>query len=138
MSTIPCSWSTLHRHSIFARSPPTADKGAQKGQDGEWQVVDKPADEDASSSDDDEVEVGTKKQRVVVRDSDLIVAVGKELRMLNLSGESWVVKDGQVGAYKVSLGLVRQFASQRGRDNMRYSASPLTIRPSHLRFSTFP
>lgn len=37
-----------------------------------------------------------------MRDKDLLVAVGKDVRMTSLGGgEGWDVKDGVVGSYKV-------------------------------------
>ena len=103
MSSVQCSWSQIHRHSIFAAPRQSNPKAGEEPVD-EWQVVDKPDEGDGDSVYDDaeEVVVGSKKQRIAVRDNDLIVAAGKELRIVSVTGESWPVKDGQVGSYKVS------------------------------------
>lgn len=41
---------------------------------------------------------------MVMKGDDLLVAVGKELRITTISGgDSWEVRDGVVGSYKVGF-----------------------------------
>ena len=50
-----------------------------------------------------------KTSRVVMRDKDLLVATGKELRMMTMSAvEGWEVSGDSVGRYKVGLNIVVQ------------------------------
>ena len=124
MSSIPCSWANLHRHSIFSRpltlSTSSPAKNKQTQDDG-FELVDRAeaeGDDGASDStsvyeDADEVQVGIPKQRIAVRDNDLILAVGKELRIMTVTGESWTVKDGVVGAYKVRIHIVYSSTARR-------------------------
>ena len=81
------SLSSLPSHSIFL--PPAASTSTLP--DEEWELVDSPSDPT----------VGQKTCRMIMRDKDLLVAVGKEIRMTGLSGEAWQVRDGLVGTYKV-------------------------------------
>lgn len=84
MPTVPISLTTLPAHSIFER--PDKLKGD------EWELVDRP----------DDGMVGTKSSRMIMRDKDLIIASGSEIRVCTLGGESWNVVDASVGSYKVS------------------------------------
>ena len=86
MPSVPINLATLPAHSIFEH----AEKKPE-----EWELVDSPNDE----------LVGTKTSRMIMRDKDLLVASGSEVRMCSLGGESWDVIDGTVGLYKVSTGL---------------------------------
>lgn len=84
MPIVPISLATLPAHSIFEHAE------QKKGE--EWELVDSP-----------NVElVGTKTSRMLMRDKDLIVASGSEVRICSLGGESWSVENGRVGWYKVS------------------------------------
>lgn len=117
MSSLPCSWTNIHRHSIFSRplaqSTGTPAKGKQTQDDG-FELVDRAEAEDDDGASDstsiyedaDEVQVGIPKQRIAVRDNDLILAIGKELRIMTVTGESWTAKDGVVGAYKVRIAVL--------------------------------
>nr|XP_019043367.1 hypothetical protein I302_07943 [Kwoniella bestiolae CBS 10118]OCF22297.1 hypothetical protein I302_07943 [Kwoniella bestiolae CBS 10118] len=86
--TIPFSLPFLRSHSIFI--PPSS--STSTSQDGEWELVDRPTDD----------LVGQKYGRMVMRDKDLLVGMGKEVRMMSLAGGEggWEVKDGKVGSYK--------------------------------------
>lgn len=84
MPTVPISLATLPAHSIFER--------AEKQKGDEWELVDTPNDG----------LVGTKSSRMIMRDKDLIIASGSEIRICSLGGESWKVDSGSVGWYKVS------------------------------------
>jgi len=47
---------------------------------------------------------GSKSSLMVMKGDDLLVAVGKELRITTISGgDSWEVRDGVVGSYKVGF-----------------------------------
>ncbi|OCF77935.1 hypothetical protein I204_01939 [Kwoniella mangroviensis CBS 8886] len=88
--TIPFSLPFLRSHSIFI---PPSSSSTSTSQDGDWELVDKPTDD----------LVGQKYGRMVMRDKDLLVAMGKEIRMMSLAagGEGgWEVKEGKVGHYK--------------------------------------
>lgn len=85
MSVIPISLSTLHSHSIF--SIPQAED--------DWELVSSPTEDD----------VGLKSARMAIRDKDLFLAVGKEIRTTTLLGEL-EVKEGVVGTYKVTQNLI--------------------------------
>jgi nucleoporin NUP82 len=87
MPSVPINLATLPAHSIFK---PTSGKNKEKQDD--WELVDRPTESD----------VGTKSSRMILRDKDLIIASGSEVRMCGLAGDSLSVKDGAVGAYKVS------------------------------------
>lgn len=99
-TSIPCTLSELHRHSIF--SPTGSEAGDQQA---EWELLERPSD----------AEVGAKKQRIAIRHDDLIVAVGNELRILTLTGESWDEKDGRVGKYKVIIRSGNDSSHRQGR-----------------------
>ncbi|OCF37125.1 hypothetical protein I316_01031 [Kwoniella heveanensis BCC8398] len=91
--TIPFSLNTLRSHSIFLpTSVSSSSSFANAATDGEWELIDKPTDD----------LVGQKMGRMVMRDKDLLVAIGREVRMMSLgSGErEWEVKDGKVGTYR--------------------------------------
>ncbi|WWC95514.1 hypothetical protein V866_002379 [Kwoniella sp. B9012] len=87
--TIPFSLPFLRSHSIFI--PPSSSSTSTSQDD--WELVDKPTDD----------LVGQKYGRMVMRDKDLLVAMGKEIRMMSLAGSGeggWEVKEGKVGSYK--------------------------------------
>ncbi|ODO09974.1 hypothetical protein I350_02198 [Cryptococcus amylolentus CBS 6273] len=86
--TLPASLSAISSHSIFVPPPSSSTL------DDEWELLDRP------SADDEPL--GQKNGRVAIRDKDLIVAVGKEVRMmgLGLTEGGWKVEDGLVGSYK--------------------------------------
>ncbi|WVR08211.1 hypothetical protein IAU60_005258 [Kwoniella sp. DSM 27419] len=90
--TIPFSLENLGSHSIFIPAP------TSHAQEEGWEVVDQP-----TVAGNDEL-VGQKYGRIAVRDKDLIVAVGKEVRMMSLGRASdegeWKVQDGKVGTYQ--------------------------------------
>lgn len=83
MTSVPVNLAALPAHSIF--------ESGKKKQD-DWELVDAPTDG----------LVGTKTSRMVIRDKDLIVASGSEIRMCSLAGQSWTVEEGHVGTYQVS------------------------------------
>ncbi|TXT13342.1 hypothetical protein VHUM_00709 [Vanrija humicola] len=85
-STLPFSLEALRSHAIFV--PP-----ASSSTDDGWEVVDKPS----GSADG---LPAPRNARIAVRDKDLIVAFGKEIRMTALAGEGWEVNAGSVGTYK--------------------------------------
>ncbi|KAL1408218.1 hypothetical protein Q8F55_005024 [Vanrija albida] len=85
-STLPFSLEALRSHAIFV--PP-----ASTSTDDGWELVDTP---DLSA----EGLPAPRNARIAVRDKDLIVAFGKEVRMTSLAGEGWEVNSGSVGAYK--------------------------------------
>lgn len=90
MSLVP-SLSALGQHSIFI--PPSLSKTRPEP---DWELLDAPADDD---------DVPLKTSRMVVRDKDLIVAHGSEIRVAYTGGQDWEVHDGQLGRYKVSPAL---------------------------------
>jgi nucleoporin NUP82 len=81
--SLPFSLTSLRTHSIFAPSPIV---------DEEWVVVPSPSQSDSLP--------GRKRSRLALRDRDLLVAVGSELRITAL-GERWEISSGMVGSYKV-------------------------------------
>lgn len=87
--TIPLSLATLKSHSIFI--PPISTSSPPED---EWELLDRPSADEPMSQ---------KHNRMVLRDKDLIVAMGSEVRMtsLNASDGSWKVEDGLVGSYRV-------------------------------------
>ncbi len=86
--SLPVSLSTLSSHSIFL-SP-----SSSCSTEDDWELVDRPTEPDN----------GQKTNRMAMREKDLFVAVGKEVRMSSLGGEEgWEVKDGKVGSYKASV-----------------------------------
>jgi nucleoporin NUP82 len=91
MSTAPPSLHSLASHCIFA---PPASLATKDGQDDDWQIVAAPM---------EEVLGGQQLSKVVLRDKDVIVAHGKEIRVTSLVGDSWEVNSGRVGNYKVSI-----------------------------------
>ncbi|WVQ96138.1 hypothetical protein IAU59_003240 [Kwoniella sp. CBS 9459] len=100
--TIPFSLNTLRSHSIFLPSSASSSSSTAAAADAEWELIDKPTDD----------LVGQKTSRMVIRDKDLIVAMGREVRMMSLgSGErEWEVKDGKVGTYKTLHSSALNFA----------------------------
>ncbi|WVQ84377.1 hypothetical protein IAT38_006529 [Cryptococcus sp. DSM 104549] len=90
---VPFSLTALRSHSIFV--PPSSCGPSSPGSASsseEWEVLDKPAVDPL---------VGQKNTRMITRDKDVIVAVGKEVRMMTIgNGENWKVEDGYVGSYK--------------------------------------
>lgn len=87
MAPVPPSLSSLHAHSIFVPS-----NTSSKGDNEKWEILDGPYD----------LSVPLKKQRIVTRDKDIIVAHGNEIRMASLAGDGWDVIDGSIGTYRVS------------------------------------
>lgn len=87
--TIPLSLATLRSHSIF--NPPISTSSPPED---EWELLERPSADESMSQ---------KQGRMVLRDKDLIVAMGSEVRMmsLNASDGSWKVEDGLVGSYGV-------------------------------------
>ena len=84
--SIPASLSALNSHSIFI--PPISSSSTED----DWELVDRPS----------EPLVGQKITRMAVRGKDLLVAVGRDVRMTSLAnGEDWKLMDGVVGSYKV-------------------------------------
>jgi len=88
-ATLPFSLETLRSHAVFV--PP-----ASSSTDDGWEIVDSSAADNGLPA--------PKNARIAVRDKDLLVAFGKEVRMTSLAGEAWEVHDGTVGGYKVSSG----------------------------------
>lgn len=86
--TIPVSLHALRWHSIFLSPSGYTDN--------DWVLIERPF----------EPLVEQKTSRMVMRDKDLIVTVGKELRMTSLGGgEGWDVRGGIVGSFKVGCML---------------------------------
>ena len=50
---------------------------------------------------DDNLEIPLKCNKIALRDKDIIVAHGSEIRITNISNEDWEEHDGQLGHYKV-------------------------------------
>nr|XP_019009175.1 uncharacterized protein I206_05821 [Kwoniella pini CBS 10737]OCF47956.1 hypothetical protein I206_05821 [Kwoniella pini CBS 10737] len=85
--TIPASLPFLRSHSIFIPSS----SSTSTSQDDDWELVEKQSDD----------LVGQKYSRMVMRDKDLLIAMGREVRMLSLAGgDGWEVENGKVGTYK--------------------------------------
>lgn len=97
LDSLPCSLQTLRSHSIFS----TPWEQSTKSED-DWELVPRPTEDDL---------VPTKKQRLVTRDKDVILARGRELRMMSCSGEAWDMRLGKVGKYAVSI--IRCFIHKR-------------------------
>lgn len=89
--SIPCSLKTLHSHSIFIPGPASDSKS-----DSEWELVEHP---DAGR----EELVPLKRQRMVMRDKEIIVAVGKDVRMATVSGDRFEMRNEKVGSYSVRI-----------------------------------
>jgi hypothetical protein len=89
MPSVPINLATLPAHSVFS--------SGGKGKD-DWEFVDSPNDD----------LVGTKSSSMILRDKDLIVASGAEIRMSSLAGDAWKVDSGIVGTYKVSQALINK------------------------------
>lgn len=89
-ATLPFSLKALRSHAIFV--PPKASSS-----DDGWELVDASA--VPSSSDG---LPAPKSARIALRDKDLLVAFGREVRMTSLAGEGWEVHGATVGGYKVS------------------------------------
>jgi len=85
MPSVPTNLATLPAHSIFS-------SGNGKDKQDDWEFVDGPNTD----------LVGTKSSRMILRDKDLIIASGAEVRMCSLAGDAWKVDGGAVGSYKVS------------------------------------
>jgi nucleoporin NUP82 len=93
MSSVTCSAKSIHQHSVLI--PPTKEE--------EWELV--PCGSD--------VEIPAKRGRVVMRDKDLLVVIGNEIRMTTVSGgDEWQTKEGRVGGYKVGQSLAFGFTSK--------------------------
>jgi hypothetical protein len=86
MPSVPINLATLPAHSIFS-------SGSGKDKQDEWELVNGPNTD----------LVGTKSSRMILRDKDLIIASGAEVRMCSLAGDAWKVESGAVGTYKVSF-----------------------------------
>jgi nucleoporin NUP82 len=122
--TLVPSLANLSKHSIFI--PPSTSNSKPEA---DWELLDAPEDD-----------VPLKTSRVVVRDKDLIVAHGKEVRIASTGGDGWEVHDGRLGRYKVSrvlqtaeLGLrcdVRCGGGRRTADDRRCGRPTLTSRSS--------
>jgi hypothetical protein len=84
MPSVPINLTTLSAHSIFS-------SGSGKEKQDDWELVDAP---------DDDL-VGTKSSRMILRDKDLIIASGSQVRMCSLAGEGWKVDGDVEGSYKV-------------------------------------
>lgn len=90
-SAIPFSLDTLRSHAIFL--PP-----ASGSTDDGWVLVDTPAVAADGLP-------ACKNVRLAVRDKDLLVAFGNQVRITSLAGEGFEVnRDNTVGSYKVRLG----------------------------------
>lgn len=89
-ATLPFSLGALRSHAIFV--PP-----ASSSTDDGWEVVDSPQDDGIPAP---------KNSRIALRDKDIIVAFGKEIRMTSLTGPGWEINGGTVGGYKVSYSVV--------------------------------
>ena len=52
--------------------------------------------------------MGRKLNRMAIRDNDLLVAVGGDIRITSFrNGEEWRVENGLIGSYKVRRVLLR-------------------------------
>lgn len=87
---IPCSFQNIHRHSICQ---PSSSKTGDA--DSEWEVVTHPSAEANL--------VPLKKQRLVMRHKEIILAIGREVRLANLSGDGFEDREGAIGKFTVSL-----------------------------------
>lgn len=94
------SLDTLHSHTIFV--PASASSSSQDAEE-DWQLV-SGIDDEEDESEEEELRVPQKTGKMVMRDNDLIVAMGKEVRVAKTGGDAWTVKEGKVGNYKVSHG----------------------------------
>jgi nucleoporin NUP82 len=90
---LPPSLHHLKAHSIFHSNPQGSPSSAS---DEEWEFIEAPSSSKSL--------FGQKASKVVLREKDLIVAHGREIRITNLASEGWELKDGIVGSYKVSEG----------------------------------
>lgn len=82
---LPFSLDALRSHAIFVPPASTSDDG--------WELVGPQPSLDGLPA--------PKNARLAVRDRDLIVAFGKEIRMTSLAGGGWEVHGTSVGGYKV-------------------------------------
>jgi hypothetical protein len=85
MPSVPINLATLPAHSILS-------SGSGKEKQDDWELVDGPNTD----------LVATKSSRMILRDKDLIIASGAEVRMCSMAGDAWKVDGGAVGTYKVS------------------------------------
>lgn len=106
---LPFSLDALRSHAIFV--PP-----ASSSTDDGWELVDPQPSLDGLPA--------AKNERIAVRDRDLLVAFGKEIRMTSLAGEGWEIRGSSVGGYKVG--------SWAGLGKLTTDAQ---IAPSHIRYS---
>lgn len=84
MPVVPVNLETLPGHAIFA---------AGKTKQDDWELIEGPS---AGL-------VGPKISRMVLRDKDLIIAHGPEVRMCSLAEGGWAIQpEGTAGTYKVS------------------------------------
>ncbi|BEJ14075.1 hypothetical protein CspHIS471_0312490 [Cutaneotrichosporon sp. HIS471] len=81
---LPFSLDALHSNAIFVPPASTSDDG--------WELVGPQPSLDGLPA--------PKNARLAIRDRDLIVAFGKEIRMTSLSGDGWEVHGTSVGGYK--------------------------------------
>jgi nucleoporin NUP82 len=89
-STVPPSLANLPAHSIFV--PPSSSSSSPYSNDDGWELVRDP----------DDLVYGKRTKKMAFRGNDLLLAVGKEVRMAEMQGhgEVWPVKDGTVGTYQ--------------------------------------
>ena len=84
----PISLSAIRSHSIF-RFPESSTSAED-----DWELIDRFVEPIAQP----------KTSRMVMRDKELLIASGKELRMMTMSGgEGWEVSGDGVGRYKVGF-----------------------------------
>jgi len=88
---IPPSLHHLQSHAIFLPPVTSTSKIAQEE---DWELVDNP-------SLPEHVLGGQKLSKVILRDKDLIVAHGREIRIASLGLDEWELKDEHVGCYRV-------------------------------------
>ncbi|WVN89902.1 uncharacterized protein L203_105132 [Cryptococcus depauperatus CBS 7841] len=90
-NSIPFSLHSLASHSIFVPSPSSSYKPAD-----EWELLEQPSVDDVP---------GQKNSKMVLREKDLIVAMGKEIRMMSLNAAegSWKIENNLLGSYKTLL-----------------------------------
>lgn len=82
----------LRAHSIFRTNGRASSSSTIRDED--LELVDAPSTSTGHL-------VGQKSSNVILREKDLIVAHGKNLRITNLPSEGWELTDGVVGSYRV-------------------------------------
>lgn len=85
-ATLPFSLAALRSHAIFV---PPASSSTDEG----WEIVETAQDDGLPA---------VKNSRIALRDKDILVAFGKEIRMTSLTGPGWEINSGTLGGYKVS------------------------------------